>query len=99
MLIKIINVSLILIFLSPVAALAHGDKKEAVKVTATTTMSPKEGNNYIIDSLERAEKQKGFAEISEDVKESTVPTVIKALSLAAIIAGLAFLYMPKKKKS
>ncbi len=99
MLIKIIYVSLILIFLSPVAALAHGDKKEAVKVTATTTMSPKEGNNYIIDSLERAEKQKGFAEISEDVKESTVPTVIKALSLAAIIAGLAFLYMPKKKKS
>jgi len=99
MLIKIIYVSLILIFLSPVAASAHGDKKEAVKVTATATMSPKEGNNYIIDSLERAEKQKGFAEISEDVKESTVPTVIKALSLAAIIAGLAFLYMPKKKKS
>ncbi len=99
MLIRMMYVTLILIFLSPVAALAHGDKKEAAKITATTTMSPKEGDNYIIDSLERAEKQKGFAEISEDVKESAVPTVIKALSLAAIIAGLAFLYIPKKKKS
>jgi len=88
-----------LIFLSPVAASAHGDKKEAEEVTATTTLSPKEGNNYIIDSLEQAEKQKDFAEIRKDVKESAVPTVIKALSLAAIIAGLAFLYIPKKKKS
>ncbi len=99
MLTRIIYVTLMLIFLSPVAASAHSDNKTAGEVTATTTMSPKEGNNYIIDSLERAEKQKGFAEIRKDVKESAVPTVIKALSLAAIIAGLAFLYIPKKKKS
>ncbi len=99
MLVRVIYVTLILIFLSPVAAIAHGDKKEAGKVTATITMSPREGNNYIIDSLERAAKRKGFAEISKDVKESTVPTVIKALSLAAIIAGLALFYIPKKKKS
>ncbi len=97
MLTKIIYVTAILIFLSPVAIKPHGNNKKVEKVTATTIMSQKEGNNYIIDSLEQAEKQKGFAEIHKDVEKSAVPTVIKALSLAAIIAGLAFLYVPKKK--
>lgn len=47
---------------------------------------------------EDTQTKKDFAEISKAVDKGTVPTVIKALSLAAFIAGLAFLYLPRKKR-
>ncbi|HED06933.1 MAG TPA: hypothetical protein ENI57_02320 [Ignavibacteria bacterium] len=101
MLNKIIYVTIILIFLAPVAITPHGDKKEVKKVTATTIMNRDDDHEYS-DSLKQVEElktmKKDFAEIHDDVEESTVPTVIKALSLASIIAGLAFFYIPKKKK-
>ncbi len=100
MLNKIIYAVVILIFLAPAAIKPHGDKKEVKKVT-TTTMMNDDDDHDIKDSVEQAENlklmQKDFAEIRKDVEESSVPTVIKALSLAAVIAGLAFFYVPKKK--
>ncbi len=100
MLNKIIYVIVILIFLAPAAIKPHGDKKKVKKVTTTTMMNRDDDHEYS-DSLKQVEElktmQKDFAEIHDEVEESTVPTVIKALSLAAIIVGLAFFYIPKKK--
>jgi hypothetical protein len=101
MLKKIIYVAVILIFLSPVMIQPHGNEKGNKKVEKVTVIQGEKG--YVSsDSLAKAEKQKsmekGFAEIRKDVEKSTVPTIIKALSLAVILAGFAFLYFPKKKK-
>jgi len=103
MLHKIISVAVLLIFLSPVAIKPHGDKKEVKKVTAATMMHKDDDHEHDYrDSLEQVENlklmNKDFAEIKEDVANSAVPTVIKALSLAFIIAGLAFLFIPRKKE-
>jgi hypothetical protein len=47
---------------------------------------------------EDAQMKKDFAAIRVAVEKGTVPAVIKVISLAVIIAGFAFLYLPKKKK-
>jgi len=105
MLHKTISIAIFLLFLSPVAIKPHGDEKEVKKVTAATIMHQDGDDDHdheYRDSLEQVENQKSmnkdFAEIKEDVANSAVPTVIKALSLAIIIAGLAFLFIPRKKE-
>lgn len=102
MLKKMIYVVVILIFLSPVMIQPHGNEKDNKKVEKVTTVIQEERGYVHSDSLAKIEKQKsmekGFAEIRKDVEKSTVPTIIKALSLGVILAGFAFLYFPKKKK-
>lgn len=103
MLHKTISVVILLLFLSPAVIKPHGDKKEVKKVTAAAMMHQDDDHNHDYrDSLEQAANQKlmekDFAEIKENVANSAVPTVIKAVSLALIIAGLAFLFIPRKKE-
>ncbi len=111
MLNKISYAAMIFLFFSASAIMPHGDEKHKEKPEKVSTQMQNEkehsqmnmeGEHAHSDSLEQAEEneamEKDFAQISEDVEKSTVPTVIKALSLAAFIAGLAFLYLPRKRK-
>lgn len=104
-------ITLTFIFIFSIAVMPHGDeehKEKVQKVSSEMQMEDQhsqmkmEGEHVHSDSLEEAEENKAqerdFAQIREDVENSTVPTVIKAVSLAAFIIGLAFLYLPRKKK-
>ena len=99
---KIFYISILLVFLAPALILAHGDEKHKEKVEKVSTLMNEVTGHVHSDSLAQSEKnesmEKDFATIRENVSKSAVPTVIKAVSLAAIIAGLAFLYLPKKRK-
>lgn len=102
MLKRIICIAVFFTFLAPAVINAHGDEKHKEKVEKVSTTMHQEDEHAHNDSLAQAEEkesmEKDFETIRESVEESTVPTVIKGLSLAAIIAGLAFLYLPKKRK-
>ena len=92
---------IICMFFSPIVIMAQGGKepKEKVeKVTEKMLVKKEQPQSDSLGQTEDKQTKKDFAEISKAVKNGTVPTVIKALSLAAFIAGLAFLYLPKKKK-
>jgi hypothetical protein len=86
---------------SPIVIMAQSSKepKEKVeKVTEKMLLKKEQPQSDSLGQTEDKQTKKGFAEIRKAVENGTVPTVIKALSLAAFIAGLAFLYLPKKKK-
>ena len=73
-------------------------KEKVEKVTEKMLEKKEQPQSDSAGQTEDKQAKKDFAEISKAVDKGTVPTVIKALSLAAFIAGLAFLYLPKKKK-
>ncbi len=86
---------------SPIVTMAQGGDEPKEKVEKVTEKLLQKQEQTQSDSLGQAEDKqikKDFAEITKTVEKGTVPTVIKALSLAAFIAGLAILYLPKKKK-
>ena len=85
---------IICLFFSPYVIMAQSSDEPKEKVEKVTEKML-EKDQPQTDSLRQ---KQDFAEISKAVDKGTVPTVIKALSLAAFIAGLAFLYLPKKKK-
>jgi hypothetical protein len=90
---------IICMLFSPIVIMAQeGDKpKEKVeKVTEKVLQEQTPADSSV--KTEDAQMKKDFAEITKAVEKGTVPTVIKVISLAVIIAGLAFLYLPKKKK-
>jgi len=99
---KIFFAVIVFLFFPFTVAMPHGDEKHKEKVEMVSTQMQMEGERGRSDSLEQAgenkAKEKDFAEIRKDVEKSTVPTVIKAVSLAAFIAGLAFLYLPRRRK-
>ncbi|MBK5194151.1 MAG: hypothetical protein JJE07_13285 [Flavobacteriaceae bacterium] len=97
MLKKTITIALLFLFLTPMPIMAQGDKEEeaAEKVEKVTSASL-EGEAQ--DDSTKKETEKDLAAITSEVEKSTVPTVIKAVSLAVIIFGLAYAYYPKKKK-
>ncbi len=43
-------------------------------------------------------EEKNIAAIESEIEKSTVPTVIKAISLAIAVFGLAYAYFPRKRK-
>lgn len=101
MLKKIFCMSILLMFLTPGLLLAHGDEKHKEKPEKVSAMMHEEEHTQgdsLAEAKEKEVMEKDFAEIREDVEKSAVPTVIKAASLAVFIAGLAFLYLPRKKK-
>jgi hypothetical protein len=86
---------------SPFVIMAQGGdepKEKVEKVTEKMLANQEQTQSDSLGQTEDTQTKKDFAEITKTVKNGTVPTVIKALSLAAIIAGFAFLYLPKKKK-
>jgi hypothetical protein len=88
-------------FFSPVVILAQGSKepKEKVeKVTEKMLVKKEQPQSDSLGPAEDKQTKKDFAEIRKTAENGTVPAVIKALSLAVFIAGLAFLYLPRKKK-
>lgn len=86
-------VLIIILFFSPTVILAHDGEEPKEKVEKVTEkMLQKQ------EKSQDTQTQKDLAEITKTVKNGTVPTVIKALSLAVFIAGFAFLYLPKKKR-
>ncbi|MEP7231995.1 MAG: hypothetical protein ABI691_17160 [Ginsengibacter sp.] len=85
---------IICLFFSPLVIMAQGGDEPKEKVEKVTEKML-EKDQPQSDSLRQ---KQDFAEISKAVGKGTVPTVIKALSLAAFIAGFAILYLPKKKK-
>ncbi len=92
---------IICMFFSPIVIMAQDGDEPKEKVEKVTQKMLEKKEQTQSDSLGQAEDKqikKDFAEISKAVENGTVPTVIKAISLAAFIAGLAFLYLPKKKK-
>jgi hypothetical protein len=92
---------IICIFFSPIIIMAQGGdqpKEKVEKVTEKLLANQEQTQSDSLGQTEAKQTKKDFAEISKAVKNGTVPTVIKALSLAVFIAGLAFLYLPKKKK-
>jgi hypothetical protein len=92
---------IICMFFSPIVTMAQDGKepKEKVeKVTEKLLQKQEQPQSDSAGQTEDTQRNKDFAEIRKAVDKGTVPTVIKALSLAAFIAGLAFLYLPKKKK-
>lgn len=92
---------IICMFFSPFIIMAQSGKEPQEKVEKVTEKMLEKKEQPQSDSsgqTEDKQAKKDFAEISKTVDKGTVPTVIKALSLAAFIAGLAFLYLPKKKK-
>lgn len=107
---NILFAAIMFLFFSSAVIMPHGDEKHKGKVEKVSTMQMEnmhsqmnmEGESVHSDSLrqvkENETQEKDFAQIRKDVENSTVPTVIKAISLAAFIAGMAFLYLPRKKK-
>ena len=73
-------------------------KEKVEKVTEKMLEKKEQTQSDSLGQTEEKQRKKDFAEITKTVEKGTVPTVIKALSLAAFIAGLAILYLPKKKK-
>lgn len=101
----------VIIFFLSSTIIPHGDEKHKGKVEKVSTQMQMEDehsqmnmsggsaqSDSIAQSKEKAAIEKDFAQIQEYVENSTVPTVIKAVSLAAFIAGLALLYLPRRKK-
>jgi hypothetical protein len=92
---------IICMLFSPIVTMAQeGDKpKEKVeKVTEKLLQKQEQPQSDSLAQTEAKQTKKDFAEITKTVEKGTVPTVIKALSLAVFIAGFAFLYLPKKKR-
>jgi hypothetical protein len=92
---------IICMLFSPIVIMAQeGDKpKEKVeKVTEKLLQKQEQPQSDSLAQTEAKQTKKDFAEITKTVEKGTVPTVIKALSLAVFIAGFAFLYLPKKKR-
>ena len=92
---------IICMFFSPIVSIAQDGKEPKEKVEKVTEKMLEKKEQPQSDSAGQSEDtqtKKDFAEISKAVDKGTVPTVIKALSLAAFIAGLAFLYLPRKKR-
>jgi hypothetical protein len=85
---------IICLFFLPFVIMAQSSTEPKEKVEKVTEKML-EKDQPQSDSLRQ---KQDFAEISKAVGKGTVPTVIKALSLAALIAGFAILYLPKKKK-
>ncbi len=94
---KTITIVLLFLFLTPTIINAQGDKKDegSEKVEKVTSASLEREAQ---DDSTKKETKKDLAAITAEVKKSTVPTVIKAISLAVIIFGLAYAYYPRKKK-
>ncbi len=92
---------IICMFFSPFVIMAQGGdepKEKVEKVTEKMLTNQEQTQSDSLVQTEDKQIKKDFAEINKAVGNRTVPTVIKALSLAALIAGLAFLYLPKKRK-
>ncbi len=92
---------IICMFFSPFVVMAQeGDepKEKVEKVTEKMLEKKEQPQSDSPGQTEDKQTKKDFAEITKTVANGTVPTIIKALSLAAFIAGFAFLYLPKKKK-
>lgn len=92
---------IICMFFSPFVIMAQGGdepKEKVEKVTEKLLTNQEQTQSDSLLQTEDKQIKKDFAEINKAVGNRTVPTVIKALSLAALIAGLAFLYLPKKRK-
>ena len=92
---------IICMLFSPIITMAQeGDKpKEKVeKVTEKLLANQEQPQSDSAGQTEDIQRKKDFAEIRKAVEKDTVPTVIKVISLAVIIAGLAILYLPRRKK-
>jgi hypothetical protein len=89
---------IICMFFSPIVIMAQGDepKEKVEQVTEKVLQEQTPADSSV--KTEDAQMKKDFAAIRVAVEKGTVPAVIKVISLAVIIAGFAFLYLPKKKK-
>ncbi len=98
---KYFFVFIICMLFSPIVTMAQEGEEPEEKVEKVTEklldkQEPTQSESH--GHTEDKQMKKDFAEITKTVEKGTVPTVIKALSLAVFIAGLAILYLPKKKK-
>ncbi len=90
---KAITIALLFLFLVPMISAHEAEGTEKIeKVTAASL--EREAQDASTDK----ETQKDLAAITSEVEKSTVPTVIKAISLGLIIFGLAYAYYPRKRK-
>ncbi len=92
-----ITIALLILFLTPIIIKAQEIKKDegTEKVEKVTSASLEREAQ---DDSTKKQTQKDLSAITAEVAKSTVPTVIKAISLALIIFGLAYAYYPRKKK-
>ncbi len=102
---RTISITLFFLLLTPMIINAQGDgkHKENKKIEKVTSVTMQHENEEQGDSLQDAEEneealRKDFSTIRKEVEESSVPTVIKAVSLGIFIFGLAYVYLPKKRK-
>ncbi len=94
---KSITIALLFLFLIPTIINAQEDKKQegTEKVEKVTSASLEQETQ---DGSTEKQTERDLAAITAEVAKSTVPTVIKAISLAIAIFGLAYAYYPRKKK-
>ncbi|MDQ6904162.1 MAG: hypothetical protein M3139_14265 [Bacteroidota bacterium] len=94
---KTITIALLFLFLTPAIIKAQEVKKDegTEKVEKVTSASLEREAQ---DDSTKKQREKDLSGITAEVTKSTVPTVIKAISLAVIIFGLAYAYYPRKKK-
>ncbi|GBD88494.1 hypothetical protein BMS3Abin03_02430 [bacterium BMS3Abin03] len=83
---------------------SHGDEdKKIQKVTSSTINSENadslaEDHNGENEEHAEAQTEEDFNTIRKDVEDSATFVVLKAVSLAVAIIGLAIVYLPRRKK-
>ncbi|MEO7444330.1 MAG: hypothetical protein ABIT96_02810 [Ferruginibacter sp.] len=84
---------------SPIVTMAQeGDEPKEKVEKVTEKLLQEQTQSDSPEHTEDTQTKKDFAEITKAVEKGTVPTIIKVISLAVIIAGFAILYLPRKKK-
>jgi len=84
--------------LFPLQGNTQGNEKYTGAVKAEEKIVPLKNEVQENSPEEITTKEINIAAIESEVIKSTVPTVIKAISLAIAVFGLAYAYFPKKRK-
>ncbi len=86
---------LALVTMGSLNVFAHGDEKkvEPYKVTSETVADAVDDHDAELESDQGSDMERDFRIISEEVADSAIFTIIKALALAASIAGIAIVYL------
>ncbi len=90
------TIALLFLFLTPIIKAQEVKKDEGTEKVEKVTSASLE--REATDDSTKKQREKDLSGITAEVTKSTVPTVIKAISLAVIIFGLAYAYYPRKKK-
>jgi hypothetical protein len=93
-----ILIALFLMFFFPVQVNTQGSEKYTGEEKTEEKITPLKDEVQGNDLEEITKKEINIVAIESEVTKSTVPTVIKAISLAIAVFSLAYAYFPKKRK-